>query len=150
MSFGVSIAFRTLAADKHPRSALHRIRYLAFDLFALSGGVQWTDDHTLLEAVAKPQLLHFSGELPDELVMDALEEVEALDRKARLSAVEKPSDRSGAHGLVDIGIVTHNHRVAAAQLQRDALDVLRGDLHHVLARGSRASEADFGDARIFQ
>src|SRR4030095_267162 len=65
-----------------------------------------------------------------EGVSDVIEQIESLDRQAGLATVEKTAHRSGAHRPVHIRVVADDHRIAAAQLQRDVLEVLGSGLHH--------------------
>src|SRR4030095_10670707 len=65
-----------------------------------------------------------------EGVSDVIEQIEALNRQTGLTAVEKTAHRGSAHRPVHIRVVADDHRIAAAQLQRDVLEVLGSGLQH--------------------
>src|SRR5262249_26701940 len=85
-----------------------------------------------------------------ELVIDVLKKIQPLDCKAGLTTVEKTPDRCRAYSFFEIGVVTDDHRIAAAELQGYALHILCGGGHYVLACRSCAGEADLPDALVFQ
>src|SRR5262249_14166292 len=142
MSLTIPIALRTLAANQYPRSVFNRIGHLALDLVTLHRRVQGTNNHTLLETVPHAQLLHLRSEFLDELIVDAIKEVEPLYSETGLAAVEKPSYRSSTDGIVEVGVVTHNHWITTAKFESDALHVLRRHFHDVLACRCSAGESD--------
>src|SRR5262249_9000926 len=126
----------------------HRIIHLFFNLVALRGRVEWADDDALLEAIPDAELVHFGNELFYELIVDLVEQIKPLDGETRLTAIEESSDGCTADRLIDVGIVANHHRIASAELERQALHVLRGHFHHMLACGRRAREADLANPGI--
>ena len=111
-------------------------------------GVQRAHQNAGLKTVADADLFRFFGELGDEVIGDAFEQVEPLDRQASLAAVEEAAHRSGADGAIDIGVVADDHRIAAAEFQRHMLEVLRGRLHDPAAGVGGAGEADLSNRWI--
>src|SRR5207247_5218830 len=75
-------------------------------------------------------------------------EEDALHREARLPRVEETTDRGGCGGAADVRVVRDDHRVAAAELKRDARHVLRRELHDPLARRGLAGERDLVHAWV--
>src|SRR5262249_5013200 len=104
----------------------------------------------LLHAVSNAESLGLRQQLGYKLVVDLVKEIQPFDGEARLAAVEKPPDRRRAHRFIDVSVVAHNHRIAAAELKRDALYVLRCNFHHMLAGRSGAGKSDLPNASILQ
>ena len=92
----------------------------------------------------------FADELRYELVVNLVEQIQPFDRQARLAAIEEAADRCGARRLVDIGVVANDHRIAAAELERDPLHVLRRNLHDMFSGGGRTGETDLANPWILQ
>jgi hypothetical protein len=59
-----------------------------------------------------------ADELVDELLVDLVLDVDALDRGADLAAVPQPEGRNGIGGAVEVRVGAHDHRVLAAELER--------------------------------
>jgi hypothetical protein len=58
------------------------------------------------------------GDLRDELVVDGLLDVHALDRDARLAGVLHRVVGGEVGGALEVGVGQHDHRVLAAELER--------------------------------
>lgn len=83
-----------------------------------------------------------------ELVVDILVHVDALDVHADLSAVHEAEEADLGHDGVNIDVVTYDGCVVAAQLERHALQGSSACCHNSLARLDRAGEGDLGDVRV--
>ena len=80
------------------------------------------------------------GHAAHEVVVDRLDHVGALDRDAGLAAVlHRPVD-GGVGGALDVGVGEHDHRVLAAELERDRGQRLGGARHDLLAGRGGAGE----------
>src|SRR4051812_26681965 len=128
IAFVVRRAFGTLSARDNFCSTLYGIGNLRFNLFPLAVGVQRPQPRLRVEPVADSQPLHLFGELRNNVVENGIEDVQALDRETGLAAVKKSSNGSGADRLLQIGVVADDHRIAAAQFQRDVLERVSGGL----------------------
>ena len=95
--------------------------------------------------------LHLVGDLRDELVVDRRLDVDALDGDAGLPAVLHRVVGRGVGRALEVGVGEHDHRVLAAELQRDGRERARGALHDLLAGRGRAGEhhhVDLVDQRL--
>ena len=81
-------------------------------------------------------------ELADEVVVHRLVHEDALAAEAGLAGVPVAADDDRLDGGVDVGVLADDHRVRAAELERDALQHRAGDRHHVAADLGRAGEGD--------
>ena len=77
-----------------------------------------------------------------------VEHVHALDRQARLAAVVEAAHRRRAGRGREVGVVADDHRVRAAELERDALGAARGQRHDLLAHRRGAGERDLPNQRV--
>ena len=148
--FREGFAHRALSPNENARAALHGISDLLFHFVALRSGVEGSNDDALLDSVSDAELFRFYYKLGHELVVDLVKQIEPLDREACLAAVEKAADRRGTNSLVEIRVIAHDHRIAATELQGDALHILRGNFHDVLAGRCGTRKSDLPHARIFQ
>ncbi len=73
------------------------------------------------------------GQPLDELVVDRILDVDALDRDADLARVEQAEGGGGVGGALDVGVGEHDHRVLAAELEADRGQRLGRLRHHLLA-----------------
>ena len=112
--------------------------------------MKWSDDYALLETIANAKFFHLAHQPGYKFVVDLVEQVEPLDCQASLTAIEEAPNGCGAHGFLDISIVANDHRVAAAKLQSDPLDVLCRNFHDVFTGRGRARETDLAYPRIRQ
>ena len=98
----------------------------------------------------------FASSCVEEGVVDGVLHEDALDRAADLpGAVRQAALHHGLRRRAQIGVLEHDHRVGAAELERDALQGLRGRARDGLRRADAAGEADqpdvgIGDQRIAQ
>ena len=122
-----------------------------------SDGVQRADADVrllgLLPAEARLVLGDGPRELLHQLVVDLVEDVDALAAEAHLAAVPEAADGDAARGGLDVGVGGDDHGVRAAELHRHALQLRRGQAHDVAADRGRAGErhaADLvvGDERV--
>ena len=80
----------------------------------------------------------------DERVVDTLLHVQPLDGHTDLAAVHEGRAKNAGGDRINVGIVKHQGRVIAAQLQGKALEIVGGALGH-LAPGRRGTgERDLG------
>ena len=73
-------------------------------------------------AVAGLVALDALDELRDEVVVDGVVHEHALAAQARLPGVPVAADDHRLDGGLDVGVLAHDHRVGAAELERDALE----------------------------
>ena len=100
------------------------------------------------ERIAEHVLAREIDEAVDECVVDALVHVDALQAATGLAAVEVRAVDDVLDRVREIRIVAHVDRIAAAELEADADEALRGCALHGVAAGDRAGERDEVDARI--
>ena len=134
--------FRTLAPSHDLRSPFHRVRYLRLDLIALHFRMHWPESRILVHSVPDFQALHLSDQLLHELAVKALDYIQPLHGETCLAAVVEAADRCAGQGLVDIRVLTHDHRIAAPKLQRNALHKAAGHFHDVFAGLAFAREGN--------
>src|SRR5262245_62699697 len=106
-------AIGTLASEKNCRTSLDGVRNLRFDLFALYFRMHRAKPRIFIKPVADFEPLRFSNELLDELVINALDNIQALHSQACLPTVVEPPDRSSRESFVDIGVFAHDHGIAS-------------------------------------
>ena len=152
MAVGEFITLGTAAADEDLGALVHSVLQLLFDLLALVSSVQ--------RPHAKLPFLRPGGRVADAIPADALhealhkvvvdfvKEVEALDGETGLARVPEAADNGPAHGLVHVGIRADDHRVRAAQLQRNPLEFRAGQLHNAPAGRRRAGEGHAAHGRM--
>ena len=75
--------------------------------------------------VPDPQRSRLRDESLDERLGDRLDDVDALGRGADLTVVEEARPRRARHRDVEIGVLEHDQRIDAAELEVDPLE-LRG------------------------
>ena len=132
------------------RAAFYRVRNLRFDLFALYFRMHGTQTRILVQTISEFEPLYFSDELLDELSVDALDHIQSLHRQARLTAVVEPADGCSRECFIDIGVFTHDHRITAAELQRDPFHLAAGNLHDVFTGLALARKRDAADLGVAQ
>ena len=87
-------------------------------------------------------------EQPSQVLrVDAAVHVDALDRSARLAGTGGGRPQRSGDGAVEIGVVAHDRRVVAPELEDHALAVLARETPDALAVGDPAREADLRDRR---
>jgi hypothetical protein len=84
----------------------------------------------------------------EELVGDRLVEDEAAACDAGLTLVVEDREGGAVHGRDEVGVVEHDVRALASELQLDALEVGRRVLDDALADARRSGERDLGDVGV--
>jgi len=103
----------------------------------------------ILESVALGALLGGGDELLNELLVDALLDVDAGASGADLALVEEHTNLGSSDGIVDISIIADDEGGLATELEGAAFQVgLGGGLHDDLANVSGASEGDLVDIHV--
>ena len=85
------------------------------------------------------------GELGDEGVGDLVVDHDALGRHADLALVHEGAERGRVHRFVEVGVVEHDQRRLAAELEQHRLQIFRRDLGDDPADVGRAGEIDAPD-----
>ena len=86
------------------------------------------DDRADVDGARRPgralaKRLDLAGEPLDELVVDGVLDVDALDRDADLTRVVEPVGGGGVGGALEVGVGEHDHRVLAAELEATGVSV---------------------------
>ena len=101
-----------------------------------------------LEGVPDPDLL---GQLDDpgrERFGDIPGDVDPLDRAAALAAVHEGRPDRAPGGPFEVGVLEHDHRVLAAELEGHVGQVPAAELHDPLADPDAAGELDALDVAV--
>jgi hypothetical protein len=98
------------------------------------------------ERVPLAQLADDAGGHGDELVVDGVEDVDALGGHAQLAGGGEGADEGVVDGLLEVGVVADDHRVLAAELEDDGGEVVDAGLEDALAVADRSGEDDLVDA----
>ena len=127
-----------LAADDDLGTTRRRVGDVALDL--LDGGL--VDERPDVDALGEPvrhlEPAHGLREALEEVVVDALLHEQPVRRDAGLPGVaELARDRAGDR-LVEVGVVEHDERRVAAELERDLLEPRRALRHEDLPDLGRA------------
>ena len=86
-----------------------------------------------LARIADLELLRVLHELLGELRRDVLVHDHALDRHADLALVHERAERRRVHRVLDVGVVEHDQRVLAAELDAALLEQPAGLRRDLLA-----------------
>src|SRR6185503_1305873 len=116
-----------------------------FARLALRGGNERTNLRGLLRRVAHLKLPGRGDESLDECIEHRPLDEHAAARAAILAGIGEDAHGRTAGGLFEIRVREDNVGRLAAQLQRHAFEVRRGQAHEPRANGGRASEGDFAD-----
>jgi hypothetical protein len=100
--------------------------------------------------VADRGLAQARVELGHELVVDRLVHDRGAERRAALARGAEAAEQRALDGEVDVGVVHHDHRVLAAELQARRLRVAAGQLADLRADRARAGEADLVDEALLE
>ena len=85
-----------------------------------------------------------------ELVVDRLVHDRRAQRRAALARGAEAAEQGALDGEVDVGVVHHDHRVLAAELQARRLQVTPAEPADLAADGRRPGEADLVDQALLQ
>ncbi len=102
----------------------------------------------LVEPIARLELRCSCDELLHQRVVHAFLHVQALGGQALLAAVEKPPDSDRPRRALEVRVVENDAGVAAAQLERDLLEMLGSLGHDPFAGGRGSRERDLPDQRM--
>ena len=94
------------------------------------------------------QPLRAGSNLRNELVGNALEDVDPLDRQTGLPGVEEAPDGHGAGRQVEVGIVAHDGGIRAAKLEGDVFELIGGAPGNVYTGARFAGEPDLAHQRM--
>ena len=103
--------------------------------------------HALFEAVAHPDRCRALGQLAHELVVDTVLHIEAVGADAGLSGVAILRCERTFDCGIDVGVVEHDERSMAAELECELLDRRRALRHQQAAYRSRAGERQVSHGR---
>src|SRR4051794_28299410 len=92
--------------------------------------------------IARRQLHGASRELLHEFVSDFVVDDDALGRHADLALMHKRTKHSGIYRRIDVGVVEHDERRLAAELEQCRLQMSACKLADAAADRSRTSEVD--------
>ena len=135
-------AVMRLAADGDDGAILPRDIEIGADLCQMPLMDQRPDFGRGIEGVADLQRLHACGELLDEFFRDALLDQQPARGGAALAVERVDHEHDGIERAVEIGVVEHDHRVLAAELEMHALQGRRALRHD---RGAGRAFADKAD-----
>src|SRR3954447_24362598 len=144
----VAGAVELVAADDDLRALADRVLDEARDLAALIVVDERADLHVGLGAAADLHLADLRAELLGEVAGDRARDVEAVRRRARLAAVAHLRDERALDGGVEVGVLEDEERRVAAELHRDAQDLLGRLLDERLADRRRAGERELARPRV--
>src|SRR5690606_15740064 len=137
-----------LAAAEHLRALLDGVVDLIANLVELLLVDDRPDAIRHLARIADLELLRVLHELLRELGGHGLVHEDALDGHADLPLVHERAEGRGVHGVLDIGIVEHDQRVLAAELDAALLEQAAGLGRNLRADRARAREAHAAHERI--
>lgn len=133
---------RATPAGDEGRALLDGLVDVACDGLQLAFADEGAHVGPVREGVAEPHGLRPGGEALHEVVGDRLVDVQPLDGDAELpGGGEAGADGSGG-GLLDVGVLQHEHGVLAAELQGDADQPGRGADGDLAAGAGGAGEGD--------
>ena len=87
---------------------------------------------------------------PREVLSERLVHVEAVGGRARLADIAHLGDHRAVDGRVEVGVLEDDERRVAAELHRDAQDLLRRLLDERAPDLRRAGEGQLARARVAQ
>ncbi len=88
------------------------------------------------------------GEEPDEGVVDAALDVDAVRADARLACVAELGGNHAVDRLVEVGVVEDHVRGVATELEREALDLVGRATDEILPDLGRPGERELANARV--
>ena len=111
-------------------------------------------DHRAVEHVRRARVADrrrragAASSLRDELVVDRLVDDRGAQRRAALARRAEAAEQRALDREVDVGVVHHDHRVLAAELQARRLQVAAAQRADLGADRARAREADLVDEAL--
>src|SRR5213082_1792516 len=141
-------AWEAALLDRRPRASLDGRAHLRTYRVRRGGAHHRAERGLWVQRVAEPVPLNQLDAAAREALMNALVNVDTLQAAAGLTGVEVRPVHDVLHGVWQIGIVTHIHRIAAAEFEPHPDETLGGDALHRPAAGHRAGEGHEVDARI--
>ena len=124
------------------RALLHRLRHQLSHVLGAARRGQRPDLGARVGGIADRERAGRGDERGDEALEALAHDVHALHRPTRLPTADAAGPRGAGGGMLQVSVGQHEHRVLAAQLERDLL--LGGDARsrdHA-AHGGRAREED--------
>ena len=118
------------------------VLHMALDFLHGSVFNQRALHHAVVKAVAYLQGFDLGCELLHEFVVHRVLHINAVGAHAGLAGVAVFAGHRAFHGAVDVGIVKHDERGVATQLQSQLFDAGRRLRHQDAAHFGRAGEAD--------
>src|SRR2546428_11300580 len=100
----------------------------------------WSDLGRRVERIAYPPGAHFAREPLEEALRDTLDDYEAFRGDATLAAVDETRFHRCGRGPLEISVLEHDERIAAAELEHRLLQVSTCLLRHLAPRAVRAGE----------
>ena len=107
------------AAYQQARTMRERVRHMRFDHPHLLFADHRANVGRRIHPVSEAQLAGFLRTGLDERRVQGVMNVAALDRKTGLSRIDAGAPDGSARRYINVGILEHNHRILAAQLQND-------------------------------
>jgi ParB family chromosome partitioning protein len=144
----VAGAVELLAPDEDLRALLRRVLDEPGHLAALVVVDERPDLHVGVRAAADRQVAHALGEALGEVPGDRAGDVEAVRTRAGLADVAHLGDHRPLDRRVEVRVVEDEERRVAAQLHRDAQDLLGGLLDERAPDLGRAGEGQLARARV--
>src|SRR5690606_35825536 len=105
--------------------------------------------HAIGEAVAHLHGFHLGDQPLDDFFVDARLHVDAVGAYAGLPGIAVLGSEDAVHRAVQVGVVEHDERRVAAELQRELLDGGRALLHERAAHFGGAGEAELAHDLAF-
>ena len=120
----------------------------AVDAVDLAAADHRPERHLPRGRIADRQMLGLGDELLGQRVGDLLVRDHEAGGHADLALVEPGAERDGGGDRVEIGVLEHDDRVLAAELELHLLEVLAGKLADAAPDRARSGERDHGDVGI--
>src|SRR5919204_5970913 len=140
-------ALVAFAAQDDLRAFAERVGDVLLDLLYAVLVDKRPDHHAGLGAGADLEAADLLGELGGEGVVDAVLHVNAVRADAGLAGVAILRCQRAVHGSIQIGVVEHDERGVAAELERELLDGVGALAHEHAAGLGRAGERELAHDR---
>ena len=133
---------RSVSSRDNVRPVLARVGDELLDDGPLALGDERAEIDARIVAVADPQGRGPGHEALDERVVQRAVHVDPLDARADLAAVREGAPERALDGAPEIGVVEHEHRILATELERHGAEPLGGALRDPAPGRGRAGEDD--------